>query len=168
MPGNDSVAELMARLKSGEDGAAREVFVRFAGRLVGLGLRVRTTQFGDQRVRFADVRSLRAAGETGHPPAASADAPANLIGYQGQFGKLVVLRVTGAVAGSVWGSGPYTLDSTLAAAAVHAGVLRPGQAGVVRVRVVPSPGGFIGSVRNGVSTAGFGPFAGGAFEFVGR
>lgn len=125
-----------------------------AGRLVGLGVRVRTAQFGEQRVRFADVRSLKAAGEAGTPLTASADAPTNLVGYQGQFGKQLVLRVTGAVAGSVWGSGPYTLDSTLAAAAVHAGALRPGQAGVVRVRVVASPGGFTGSVRNGVSMPG--------------
>lgn len=36
MSPNDSFLELMKRLRSGEDGAAREVFVRFAGRLVGL------------------------------------------------------------------------------------------------------------------------------------
>lgn len=39
MSASDSVAELMARLRDGEDGAAREVFVRFAGRLVGLARR---------------------------------------------------------------------------------------------------------------------------------
>lgn len=39
MSGNDSVNELMSRLRTGEDGAAREVFVRFAGRLVGLARR---------------------------------------------------------------------------------------------------------------------------------
>jgi RNA polymerase sigma-70 factor (ECF subfamily) len=39
MAANDSVAELMGRLRSGEDGAAREVFARFAGRLVGLARR---------------------------------------------------------------------------------------------------------------------------------
>ncbi|VTR91356.1 rna polymerase sigma-70 ecf-like protein : DNA-directed RNA polymerase specialized sigma subunit, sigma24 OS=Singulisphaera acidiphila (strain ATCC BAA-1392 / DSM 18658 / VKM B-2454 / MOB10) GN=Sinac_3738 PE=4 SV=1: Sigma70_ECF [Gemmata massiliana] len=33
---NDSFAALMGRLRSGEDGAAREVFVRFASRLAGL------------------------------------------------------------------------------------------------------------------------------------
>src|ERR1700743_1291303 len=36
MPGNDSFAALMVRLRSGEDAAAREVFVRFAARLTGL------------------------------------------------------------------------------------------------------------------------------------
>ena len=39
MAANDSFAVLMGRLRSGEDEAAREVFVRFAGRLVGLARR---------------------------------------------------------------------------------------------------------------------------------
>jgi len=39
MTANDSFAALMGRLRSGEDDAAREVFVRFAGRLVGLARR---------------------------------------------------------------------------------------------------------------------------------
>ena len=36
MPTNDSFAALMVRLRSGEDAAAREVFVKFATRLAGL------------------------------------------------------------------------------------------------------------------------------------
>ena len=39
MSGDESFAALMGRLKSGEDEAAREVFVRFAGRLAGLARR---------------------------------------------------------------------------------------------------------------------------------
>jgi RNA polymerase sigma-70 factor, ECF subfamily len=39
MSANNSVAELMERLRSGEDDAAREVFIRFTGRLVGLARR---------------------------------------------------------------------------------------------------------------------------------
>ena len=39
MPGDDSFPELMDRLRSGEDQAAREVFERFATRLVGLARR---------------------------------------------------------------------------------------------------------------------------------
>jgi RNA polymerase sigma-70 factor (ECF subfamily) len=39
MAADNSVADLMARLRSGEDEAAREVFVRFASRLVGLARR---------------------------------------------------------------------------------------------------------------------------------
>lgn len=39
MAANDSVAALMDRLRTGEDGAAREVFVKFAARLAGLARR---------------------------------------------------------------------------------------------------------------------------------
>lgn len=39
MSPNDSFAVLMTRLRSGEDAAAREVFVRFAARLAGLARR---------------------------------------------------------------------------------------------------------------------------------
>lgn len=39
MTPNDSFELLMDRLRTGEDGAAREVFVRFAGRLAGLARR---------------------------------------------------------------------------------------------------------------------------------
>ena len=39
MPENESFAELMDRLRSGEDEAAREIFARFAARLVGLARR---------------------------------------------------------------------------------------------------------------------------------
>ena len=39
MSANDSVAALMNRLRSGEDAAAREVFLRFAARLAGLARR---------------------------------------------------------------------------------------------------------------------------------
>lgn len=39
MSENDSFAVLMVRLRSGEDSAAREVFVRFASRLAGLARR---------------------------------------------------------------------------------------------------------------------------------
>src|SRR5204862_3842259 len=36
MATNDTFAALMARLRTGEDAAAREVFEKFAGRLIGL------------------------------------------------------------------------------------------------------------------------------------
>src|SRR5207247_810362 len=39
MATDDAFAALMARLRSGEDAAAREVFERFAGRLIGLARR---------------------------------------------------------------------------------------------------------------------------------
>jgi hypothetical protein len=133
----------------------------FSGRIVTESLRVRTFQFGEQRLRLADVRCLAA------PEAAEAERadvlpdPGTLERFQGQVGKAFVFRVTGAaVGGGIWGSGTYTVDSALAVAAVHAGVLRPGQSGLVRVTLVGQVPAFQNSVRNGVASEAFGPFPG--------
>jgi len=40
---------------------------------------------------------------------------------------------------SIWGSEVYTYDSHLATAAIHAGVLKAGQRGIVKVTMVKSP-----------------------------
>lgn len=146
--------------------------MRLTGRLSGAGLRVVSAQFGEQTLKLADARSLRAAGVSGDDVAAAGTAPPTLAAYQGQFGKELAFAVTGATPNGqgvgLWGTGQYTLDSSLAAAAVHAGVLRPGQAGVVRVRVVTSPPQFVGSAQNGFTSTHYGPYQGGAYEFVRR
>ncbi|MBX9579336.1 MAG: hypothetical protein K2X87_03430 [Gemmataceae bacterium] len=146
--------------------------MRLTGRLSAAGLRVVSAQFGEQTLRLADVRTLRAAGSGGEDAATASAAPPHLVAYQGQFGKELVFTVTGVTPNgqpaAVWGTGQYTLDSALAAAAVHSGTLRPGQAGVVRVRVVASPPQFVGSTQNGLTSTHYGPYQGGAYEFVRR
>ena len=52
----------------------------------------------------------------------------------------------------VWGSNPYTADSHVATAAVHAGVLRPGESGVVFVTILPGQQLYPGSIKNGVNS----------------
>jgi hypothetical protein len=59
----------------------------------------------------------------------------------------------------------YSLDSTLALAAVHAGVLKPGQAGTVRVKILGPQPNLAASIRHGVTSQPFGPYPG-SFEFV--
>ena len=61
--------------------------------------------------------------------------------------------------GTVWGSGPYTDDSSICRAALHSGVI--GSNGGV-LRVVRSPGlsGYTGSRRNGVQTKNYGRWDG--------
>ncbi len=87
------------------------------------------------------------------PAAKDADAdPGNLEGLPKQVGKVYYFRVTGSTTGSVYGTGVYTTDSALATAAVHAGVLRPGETGVVRVRLVAGRSSYAGSTRNGVTS----------------
>jgi hypothetical protein len=147
---------------------------RISGRLTAQSLRVVTGMFGEQTLKLADLRSLRSgSGTTVDEFAGAVPAPTNLSAYQQQWGKELTFLVTGQVGGNgphanVWGTDVYTLDSNLAAAAVHAGVVRPGEAGVVRVRVVPSPPQYIPSSRNGVNSNGYGNYPAGGFEFVRR
>jgi hypothetical protein len=100
------------------------------------------------------VGGLRAAGvgDAEPDPGAALPDPGNLTSTQQQVGKRFVFKVTGAAGGSVWGTDVYTTESNLATAAVHAGVLRAGQSGLVRVKIVAPPASFTGSVRNGVTS----------------
>ncbi|HUG91740.1 MAG TPA: LCCL domain-containing protein [Planctomycetaceae bacterium] len=86
--------------------------------------------------------------------------PGSLMNHRDQRGRPLYFRVTGSTLGSVWGSDVYTDDSTLAAAAVHSGVLRNGQTGIVRVIVLPGRDSYAGATRNGVTTSNWGSFSG--------
>jgi hypothetical protein len=86
---------------------------------------------------------------------------------QTHFEKWVGVQVTGVGSGSVWGSGPYTTDSTLGAAAVHAGVLKEGETAVIKLRVKADAGGYTGSTKNGVTTSNWGPYQG-CFEVAAK
>jgi hypothetical protein len=72
--------------------------------------------------------------------------------FRQSVGESLYFDVTGSTAGNIWGSNPYTDDSSLAAAAVHCGILRAGEQGVIRVGVEPAPDHFPASTQNGVSS----------------
>lgn len=63
--------------------------------------------------------------------------PQNLSGHRGEIGAVLYFEVTGSTQGSVWGTDIYTADSRLSAVAVHAGILREGVRGVVKVAILP-------------------------------
>jgi hypothetical protein len=70
-----------------------------------------------------------------------------------------VIEITGQqYGGLVWGTGPYTADSDLAVAAVHAGLLKPGQKGTIRITVLDGRPSYEGNTQNGVSSLSFGPW----------
>lgn len=92
--------------------------------------------------------------------------PGTLANYRGQNGKTFVFRVTGVETGGLWGSGPYTDDSSLAMAAVHAGVLKAGETGVVQVIVTEGRSEYVGSSRNGIVSKDYESW-GGSFRIVG-
>ncbi len=135
---------------------------KFTGRISTASFKATTTQFGDVTVKLADVRSLNAPGfaEPEKVVAEAPPAPQSLQGLQNQVGKTFTFTVTGQNSGAVWGTDVYTLDSYLPAAAVHAGVLKIGQTGVVKIKILESPPNFKGSTRNGITTADYQQFPG--------
>ena len=91
--------------------------------------------------------------------------PGDLSGYRGQDGAILTFDVTGDASGAVWGDEIYTDDSRLAAAAVHAGILQPGQTGLVRVEILPGREQYDGSERNGVVSGSYAAW-GGSFRIL--
>src|SRR5207249_1473748 len=89
-----------------------------------------------------------------HDPKVRTD-PGTLADFRGQSGKSFVFEVTGKTDGTVYGSGVYTDDSVLAAAAVHAGILKAGQKGLVKVTILPGQAKYEGSSRNGVTSVNY-------------
>ena len=77
-----------------------------------------------------------------------------------KLGQVLLMNVTGSEGGTVWGSNPYTDDSALGRAVVHAGVLAPGETGLVKVTILPGQASYVGTERNGVSSLGFGSWPG--------
>ena len=93
-------------------------------------------------------------------------APLNLTGYRSRVGQSFELLVTGSTSGAVWGTDVYTDDSSVARAAVHAGVLAVGETKAVTVTILPGQASYAASTRNGVTTLPW-PSWGGSFSFAG-
>ena len=65
----------------------------------------------------------------------------------------------GETEGPLWGTDIYTGDSALAVAAVHAGLVKPGESAVLKVTVVaPLARNIKGCVRHGVTSHDFGRY----------
>jgi hypothetical protein len=79
--------------------------------------------------------------------------PESLTQFRGQVGRTFLFEVTGSTAGSVWGSQVYTDDSDLGTVAVHAGLLRDGQNGIIKVTILPGFERYEGSTRSGVTSS---------------
>lgn len=65
----------------------------------------------------------------------------------------------------VWGTNLYTDDSTVCAAAVHAGLININRGGKVTIEIRPGAASYQGTTRNGVNTRNYGPSKG-SFVFV--
>lgn len=96
------------------------------------------------------------------PPTSTllAQAPAVLVGFRGSREKNISFELVGHNKCPIWGSNPYTDDSCLATAAVHAGVLSPGQRGIVQVTLLPGLKTYPESVANGIRARAWGDWPG--------
>lgn len=108
--------------------------------------------------------SYRIVGAEATSEAPVAQAPANLSAYRGQNGMLLQFEVTGTTTEEVWGDGIYTDDSSIGAAAVHAGLLQPGQTAPVVVEIMPGQDSYAGSSANGILSNSYGQWQG-SFKF---
>lgn len=89
----------------------------------------------------------------------------NLADRQGQDGtRVTVVCSPNGTAGSVWGSGPYTDDSSVCTAAVHAGLITLAEGGTVVAQIAPGESSYRGSTANGITSSDYGTF-GGSFTF---
>jgi len=141
---------------------------KIAGKIMTPTLRARSFTFGDLRLKLADTLAMSVSGFGDKDELVNAiPDPGSLSNYQQpqHIGKIFVFRVTGAAAGSLWGTELYTLDSSLAAAAVHMGVLKVGQTGNVRIMILGPSAGFVGSTRNGLTSSNYANYPG-AFRIL--
>ncbi|WP_020474788.1 LCCL domain-containing protein [Zavarzinella formosa] len=134
---------------------------KFSGKILAQQFKVKSATFGDVSLKLADLVSINMGPTVDERDLASAlPDPGSLTNLQKDVGKTFLFKVTGALNGSVWGTETYTLDSTLAAAAVHMGIVKVGQTGYVRVTIFGPLQNFVGSTRNGVTTANYQAYPG--------
>jgi hypothetical protein len=110
----------------------------------------------------AQIKLLQKAAGLGEDNMPSADRGVTvaMASYRDRVGETFVFTITGSADKPVWGTGVYTDDTSLEGAAVHAGVLRSGQTGPVRVTVLAGQQRYVGTKKNGVTSNDFGPFNG--------
>lgn len=126
---------------------------KIAGLVVAPVFKVRSEALGELSLKLTDAASVALFGNESNFTGMALADPGNMTEYQGQVGKSLVFKVTGTVQGNVWGTGFYTLDSTLGAAAVHAGFVKPGQVGYVRVTLMGPTANFQGTQQHGVTSS---------------
>lgn len=152
-----------SRLETPEHDVIHTDLSKIAGKIVNPTMRTRSFTFGDLPLKLSDAVALSMNGfkEKDDLVAAQPD-PGTLtnFGQPQHIGKTYVFRVTGAANGSLWGTGTYTLDSSLAMAAVHMGIVKIGQTGNVKVTILPAMAGFVGSTQNGITSSPYANYPG--------
>ena len=91
--------------------------------------------------------------------------------YRGREGEAFSYDCPGGASlddgGAVWGDDPYTDDSAVCMAAVHAGLITPEDGGSVTIEMLPGDDSYDSLDANGVETSSWGEWPGG-FTFTDR
>jgi hypothetical protein len=139
---------------------------KLSGKIERTSWKVSTKQFGAMQMRLTDVVRVRSLAHADPEPRLVVEAnPGTVVHLTANIGKVYAFRVTGALGGSVWGTGTYTSDTSIATAAIHAGLVKAGETKVLKVRIAPGQNAYLGSSMNGVTSSGYGPWNG-SYEFV--
>ena len=120
-------------------------------------LLTRYTKEGELDAALAIRGHIRALKE---PMVNALPDPGALYNYTSKSGGVFYFRITGRRGGTIWGTDTYTLDSLLAVAAVHAGVVKEEQTKVVKVTILPGQSIYQGSTRNGITSLSYASYPG--------
>jgi hypothetical protein len=101
---------------------------------------------------FLAAQPAEAQRALGLAPAEGAAGLAKEVGKSFTF----VCPVSDGTRASVYGTDVYTADSAVCAAAIHAGVLRPGLTGIVTIVIGSGADSFASTTRNGVTSKSYG------------
>lgn len=86
--------------------------------------------------------------------------PGRLTSLRGANGQSFLFFISCNRGASVWGNNPYTDDSALGTAAIHAGLVFPGRKGFLKVTILPGRAAYEGSERNGVKSSNYAAWEG--------
>ena len=127
-----------------------------------------TTEAGEATETTVPDTSGEGQEGTGAPDAEQPDVSWDLDAaeHRGEDGKRIAYLCPpdGDPSATVWGTGTYTDDSSVCAAAVHAGIINPIEGGRVLIEVAPGEESYEGSEANGVTSQDYGDWSG-SFTF---
>jgi LCCL domain len=83
--------------------------------------------------------------------------------FRGRSGRIQLVCPPGGSPGTVWGDGPYTDDSSVCTAAVHAGLISTVSGGLVALTMVSGRSAYKSTTAHGVTTLSYGAWQG-SFE----
>lgn len=87
--------------------------------------------------------------------------------YRHLVGRQINVELLETSTGGLWGTGIYTDDSSLSAAAYHAGMLPKGAKGTVAIVLMGPQSQFVGSSQNGIVSSSYTMNWPGSFQFIG-